>query len=86
MKLPYDEFNKVLKEQRMQTRDKAIQSAFDDLERRLDKRRKQSIENAQIRHNMTMDEMQKRNNILLNNQKEADVKIQKKNRWRTPKE
>ncbi len=74
MKLPYDEFNKVLKGQRMQTRDKAIQSAFDDLERRLDKRRKQGIENAQIQHNMKMDEMQKRNDILMKNQKSAEIK------------
>jgi len=73
MKLPYDEFNKVLKEQRMSSRDKTIRDAFDDLERRVDKRRKQNIESAQIRHNMTMDELQKRNDILLKNQKATEI-------------
>ncbi|MDQ6991148.1 MAG: hypothetical protein Q9M11_05395, partial [Mariprofundaceae bacterium] len=43
-------------------------------ERRLDKRRKQGIENVQIQHNMKMDEMQRRNNILLENQKAASIK------------
>ncbi len=73
MKLPYDEFNTVLKEQRMQSRDKTIRNAFDDLERRLDKQRKQNIENAQIKHKMTMDEMRQRNEIMLKDQKAAEI-------------
>ena len=78
MKLPYDEFNKVLKEQRMQTRDKAIQSAFDDMERRLDKRRKQAVEDAKAQHDMKMDEVKVRNDLLLENQKASKIAGQPK--------
>lgn len=48
LKMPYEEFNKVLQSQRQQSADKAIQLSFDDLERRLDKRRKQRIEEAKV--------------------------------------
>jgi len=73
MKLPYDEFNKVLKEQQMNTADRTIRNAFDDLERRVGKMRKQNIERAQAQHNMKMDELQKRNEMLLDNQKAAEI-------------
>lgn len=41
LKLPYDEFNRVLQSQRRNEQDKTIRAAFDDLERRLEKRRQQ---------------------------------------------
>lgn len=46
VKLPYDQFNRVLKEQRANNNDPAIAKAFDDLERRLNDRRKQLNEGA----------------------------------------
>lgn len=46
MKLPYEEFNAVLKDQRAKAKpnDKVIAEAFDDLGRRLEARRKQRLE------------------------------------------
>lgn len=41
LKLPYDEFNKVLQSQRERELDKTVQASFDDLERRLASRRAQ---------------------------------------------
>ena len=41
LKLPYDEFNKVLQQERSKTIDKTVIASFDDLERRLDKHRTQ---------------------------------------------
>ncbi|MYM92748.1 hypothetical protein [Duganella vulcania] len=46
LKLPYDQFNEVLHNQRTKTRDTAIAAAFDDLERRIKERRKQRQEDA----------------------------------------
>jgi len=46
LKLPYDQFNQVLQNQRAKTRDTAIAAAFDDLERRIKERRKQHQEDA----------------------------------------
>jgi hypothetical protein len=43
LKLPYDEFNKVLKQEKAKIIDKKVQANFDDLERRLDKRREQRL-------------------------------------------
>lgn len=41
LKMPFEEFNKALKEQRAKALDVTVQASFDDLERRLDKRRDQ---------------------------------------------
>jgi len=76
LKLPYDEFNKILKQRSAQAQDKVIQSAFDDLERRLDKRRKQSLEDAQIKQNMELKSLKERNAIILKSQKASDVTTQ----------
>ena len=46
IKLPYAQFNSVLKEQRAKTDDNTVRKAFDELGQRLDKRRKQRIEDA----------------------------------------
>lgn len=42
LKMPYDQFNKVLQAERAKTLDTKAQAAFDDLERRLEKRRAQT--------------------------------------------
>jgi len=44
LKLPFEEFNKVLQQQQASTIDSMVQRSFDDLERRLDKRRAQKLE------------------------------------------
>jgi hypothetical protein len=46
LKLPYEQFNMVLKEQRAKAKanDTVIKDAFDDLSRRLEKRRKEKLE------------------------------------------
>ena len=46
IKLPYAQFNSVIKEQRAKTDDITVRKAFDELGQRLDKRRKQRIEDA----------------------------------------
>jgi hypothetical protein len=46
VKLSYDQFNRVLQEQRKNSESKTIEKAFDDLQSRLDKRRRQRIEDA----------------------------------------
>jgi hypothetical protein len=48
LKLPFDEFNRVLMSERAKTFDKTVQSQFDDLERRLKERRaeKEAAEQA----------------------------------------
>jgi len=73
MKLPYDEFNKILKQKSAQAQDKVIRSAFDDLERRLDKRRKQAIEDAQVKQKMQLQELKTRNAMMLENQKASNI-------------
>ncbi|BFM18718.1 hypothetical protein R50073_49010 (plasmid) [Maricurvus nonylphenolicus] len=41
LKLPYDQFNEVLKQQRSKATDVAMKEAFDELEQRLEKRKSQ---------------------------------------------
>lgn len=50
MKLPYDEFNRVIQDQRASTHDETIKAAFDNLERRIDKRRQQALDDAVAKH------------------------------------
>ncbi|MFQ3190589.1 MAG: hypothetical protein ACI936_001721 [Paraglaciecola sp.] len=50
LKLPYDEFNAVLRDQRRSAKDLTIASAFDDLEKRLDKRRNDRNEDKSLEH------------------------------------
>ena len=47
LRLPYDEINRVLRDQRNQSGDVKVQAYFDDLERRVDKRRAQRREEKQ---------------------------------------
>lgn len=46
IKLPYSQFNSVLKDQRAKTDDTTVLKAYDDLERRLAARRQQHIDDA----------------------------------------
>lgn len=58
LKLPYDEFNKVLQQQHNGAQETAeaarIQKAFDDLQKRIDKRRQQQIEDEDRQKNSEM--------------------------------
>ncbi len=64
LKLPYDEFNRVLQHQKRQARDKEITAAFDDLERRLERRRAQRREERQHEHDLRMEELKARQAVL----------------------
>ena len=50
LKLPYDEFNAVLRDQRRATHDDTIVAAFDSLEKRIDKRRDERRQDASLAH------------------------------------
>jgi hypothetical protein len=64
LKLPYDEFNKVLQSQRERELDKTVQSAFDDLERRLASRRSQHEKEAQAAFQREQEAMKNRADII----------------------
>lgn len=64
LKLPYDEFNKVLKSQREQELDKTVQASFDDLERRLANRRAQREGEAQAKFQREQEAIKNRADIL----------------------
>jgi len=49
LKLPYAEFNQMIKEKKMQTNDQTVRDAFDQLERRLDKRREQNRQDGEAK-------------------------------------
>lgn len=67
LKLPYDEFNKVLQQQKAKTLDKKVQASFDDLERRLDKRRAQRLTDEQVEFERKQKEMKVRSELLKQN-------------------
>lgn len=64
LKLPYDEFNKVLKSQREKELDKTVQASFDDLERRLNNRRQQREQEEQARFQREQEALRNRADIL----------------------
>ena len=49
LKLPYDQFNRVLQERRATAASQDIKEAFNDLQKRLDARRKQRIEEDRLK-------------------------------------
>lgn len=55
LKLPYDEFNKVLMSAKSATEDVRQLMAFEDLERRLEKRRQQKADEVEAAHRRQMD-------------------------------
>ncbi|MDC8832971.1 hypothetical protein [Alteromonas gilva] len=71
LKLPFDAFNKVLQQERNKTLDKTVRASFDDLERRLDKRRKQVESEKLAQFNREQEALQNRAEII-RKQSEAD--------------
>lgn len=55
VKLPFEQFNNVLREQRRLAKDDTIINAFNDLEKRLDKRREQLREDDATSHEREVD-------------------------------
>ena len=72
LKLPYDEFNRVLQSQKAEETNKRVQLAFDDLERRLNNRRTQKEEGRALQHKRDLETMKVRAELL--NQKAEAVK------------
>ncbi len=64
LKLPYDEFNKVLKSQREAALDKTVQASFDDLERRLNNRRSQREQEEQSRFQREQEALKNRSEMM----------------------
>jgi len=64
LKLPYDEFNQVIRRQRAISSDKSMQAQFDDLERRLDKRRQQRLEETALKQSQDAAALQQRKELL----------------------
>ena len=66
LKLPYDEFNKVLQAQRQQALDKTVQASFDDLERRLKDRRLQREAETQANFEREQEALKNRSELMNN--------------------
>lgn len=76
LKLPYDEFNKVLQQQRAETLDKKVLASFDDLERRLDKRRAQKEAEAEAEFNREQEALKTRSDLLSGSENDDDVEVE----------
>ncbi|MCI2285921.1 LPP20 family lipoprotein [Colwellia sp. MSW7] len=72
LKLPYDQFNKVLADEKAKALNKDVQIAFDDLERRLDKRRTQKQEEADAKFSREQEAIKTRADIL-KQQSESEI-------------
>lgn len=64
LKLPYDEFNRVLQDQKKGEIDNTVQQAFDDLDRRLTNRRAQKEAEKQSAHQRELESIELRNSAL----------------------
>ncbi|MCE2571659.1 hypothetical protein [Motilimonas eburnea] len=64
VKLPYDEFNRMLQQQRSLNNDAEFRRAFDDLEARLERRRQNRMEDEQIQYEREKETMASRVNQL----------------------
>lgn len=64
LKLPYDEFNKVLQDQKKDSVDKTVQQAFDDLERRLSNRRAEKEKATEATHRRELETIEQRKRAL----------------------
>jgi len=64
LKMPYDEFNKVLQAEKAKELDKKVQASFDDLERRLDKRRTQKSDETDALFQREQEAMKNRSELL----------------------
>lgn len=64
LKLPYDQFNIALQQQRADTEDRRIQSQFDDLERRLAARRAERQAASEAEHQRDLERIRARSEFL----------------------
>lgn len=64
LKMPFDQFNKVLQMERAKELDTKVLASFDDLERRLDKRRTQKAEEAQADFERNQEALRSRGELL----------------------
>ena len=64
LKLPYEEFNKALQQLKAKTNNNAVQKQFDDLERRLGKRRAEKEKAIQAEHNRELELIEARTKAL----------------------
>ena len=76
LKLPYDQFNKVLEAEKAKALNKDVQIAFDDLERRLDKRREQKQSEANARFSREQEALKNRADILKQQSEATELKTQ----------
>ena len=76
LKLPYDQFNKVLEAEKAKALNKDVQIAFDDLERRLDKRREQKQSEANARFSREQEALKNRADILKPQSEATELKTQ----------
>ncbi|MCO4319891.1 hypothetical protein [Aliidiomarina quisquiliarum] len=71
LKLPYDQFNAALQQQREAETDSRVQAQFDDLERRLTIRRQEREEAAQREHERDIERIEARTRALNNETRET---------------
>jgi|TARA_R110000796_G_scaffold50909_2_gene120165 hypothetical protein len=71
LKMPYEQFNKVLQAEKAKTLDSKVQVAFDDLERRLEKRRVQKEDEKQAEFERKQEALKSRAEMLSGNDKKA---------------
>ena len=64
LKLPYDQFNIALQQQRTESEDRRIQSQFDDLERRLAARRAERQAASEAEHQRDLERIRARSEFL----------------------
>lgn len=78
LKLPYDEFNKVLLSEKSKSFDKAVQGHFDDLERRLKERRAERAAEDQRSFDREQEALKSRADIInKSSQPQADTSAPK---------
>ncbi|MBA6348810.1 hypothetical protein [Colwellia sp. BRX8-9] len=64
LKMPYEQYNKVLQEQKQDSTEASVVKAFDDFERRLNNRRAQEKEKQEIKHQQKIETEATRNKQL----------------------
>jgi outer membrane murein-binding lipoprotein Lpp len=67
LKMPFDQFNKVLQMEKAKELDSKVQASFDDLERRLDKRRAQKESETQANFERQQQAVSDRNQAMKEN-------------------
>lgn len=67
LKLPYEEFNKALQQLKSKSNTSAVQNQFDDLERRLSKRRTEKEQAREAEHDRELEKLEARTKALNSN-------------------